>query len=154
MTHSAWRRFGVVSMALVAVLAPSAAHADRGVASVKVGSSKTVGVTAILRDAVTKDTTAVRVIGTFSKHASSSVHLKTLRICLTDSSGGGYVLPTVTKNGSKVWTAPRSVHLKSGDCTTTYTLNRTFKAASGKELFAVRTNLGFINSYTINGFNR
>jgi|GEM_PF-3141717 len=155
--RSGRRAAAVFAVAVMTVFgtAGAAEAANNGVGKVKVGSAKEIGSSAIFDDVTSKERVVVRVVGRFSNHTSSSVKLTSFRICFSDSQRtGAWVRPIITVMGKSVWNGGATRHVASGSCTSWYSVNKTFKKKSGGELLVVKTDLGFRNWSTLNGFYR
>ncbi|KAA1376008.1 hypothetical protein ESP62_011150 [Aeromicrobium fastidiosum] len=136
------------------VALPGVASADVGYATV--GSSTSVSASASYQE-LSGAKTVLRTVAEFSNHKSSSVKLTRFRLCFSNTAvSGAWVLPRIEKGGGGAiaWEASQTTYVKSGSCTSWYTVNKTFSASPGKFLFVMNTKLGFINALMTSGFRR
>jgi hypothetical protein len=150
------RLIGLAGAVLLVVSTPGAASAaDDGVATTRVKSAKLIGLSATYVDGFTHKTTVMRVVANFTSHTTSSVKLKSYKLCFSQTSRLNENLKTWVKvKGSVSYTGPLKWDVQSGSCTSNFSVNKTYKASPGKELFVIQTNTGYGKLTFLHGFYR
>jgi len=148
-------RLGAVLAALMLILAtPGSANAAT-VVKLRVGSSTEVAGSAVYVNPITDARQALRIIARFSNHKTESVKLTKFRLCWSQTGGGSEVLTSrIAVFGTTKWEGITKWDVASGSCTKWASVNKTFKGKPGKEMFTVRTDLGWSNYTDVHGFHR
>lgn len=147
----------LLAMVSTLLLAVGAMPANAAAAtSVSVGSSPSVLAYTTINDPVVGKNIAISYSPEFNNHQQNSVNVTTFRVCYSmTGEGWTYFKPQIAIQGTVLLEYDYEV-MASGTCKT-YSLNRTFQASPGSELFRIIGVLGGMggpSGVTVGGFNR
>lgn len=154
---SKWRiRTVLASMVCALLLSVGAMPANAAVVrNVSVGYSSSVVALTSYQD-ISGKTVSVSYGPQFSNHAFSSVYVSSFQVCFSITGGGPTLLKPQVRDANTIYADFGYVTMESGTCRW-FSLNRTFYAAPGNELFRIVGTLGGNGGpegVTVGGFYR